>query len=511
MSEDMRAQERALAARAKAEEKAEKAAARQEAKRERQLDREAERRGSKPVKRSAARTAAVVTGRSVVGVVGIVATAAVISGIALVPWPSVGVAAPVAQINPTAEDQLRACPGPFMTVGADPTQANVVSSLGPSSVVSSGGTASSLSSSNPNAAQDGAAQAFSDASTAAPLAAAQSQNLALDNYAGLSAAACTAPLQDSWLIGGDTALGSTAVLVLSNPSKLASIANVQLYGAAGPIETVGLNELEVPAGSQRLLPLSGYAINESAPVVHITTQGGRLSAAIDYSHIDGVTPTGADTIGPSAQAATKVSIPGVVVDSSIGLATQGEGADGAANVRVLVPGTTPANVSISVVGDNGAAGSAYTVTAQPGVATTVPLNGLAPGTYTVWITSDQPLVAAAQSALTAAEGTDVAWFASADNLPALTAFAVPAGAPATLHLANPTTGSVTVNVNGASQITLTVPAGAASSVAIPAGSWTASGGAGAVASVSLQSAGRLASLAVPGASADASVVSVYTR
>lgn len=516
MANSDKAEQRAEAREARAEAKAaqrdaiaEARAAEREAKAQQQVERrleaEEERTGSR--RRSTLKTVAVVSGRSVIGLVGIAATLVILGAVAVIPWPSWGVAAPVSKIDPTAENQTLVCNGPMLTVGAS-AQAKNISSLGSATVLSSGGSASTLTSGNPNASQDGLPQVFTADANAAQLAASESQAITLDSYAGLVAAACTAPTSDSWLIGGQTTLGYTQVLLLGNPSTVNALVNVEVYGSTGKISTLGLGDISVAPGAQVTIPLAGYAPNEVSPVVHVTSSGGRVSASINTTQITGVTPIGAEIIDPSASPAKQAVIPGVVVDASVGSAETGAGADGAATLRLLAT-TAASTASVSVTGENGAPGAVFSVNLTPGTVASLPLTGLAAGSYTVTVKADQAFVAAAQSALTANGVTDFAWFASANSLADQATIAVPSAG--TLHLANPTTAAVTVALSGPSAKQVVVPAGASTSIALDAGVWRASAAAGLFASVSLQGVGQLASFAVPGANNNPDAVSVYTR
>ena len=481
-----------------------------EAKREAKADAKAGRShgASEGTTRSGWKRAALFTGRGLAGLLGIGVTIVVLTGIAFIPWPSWGVSAPVTNVDPTAQAQQRVCPGPLLTVGATAAEANRISSLGPVTVLSTGGVASTLNSSNQSAAQDGEPQLFTAAANAAPIAASQTQAIAQENYAGLTVAACTEPGSDSWLVGGSTALGNTSLLVLSNPSTQNATAIIDAFGANGPIDISGLGGVSVPAGAQVAIPLAGYLPNESTPILHVTSTGGQISAVIDTTQISDLTPVGAEVVGPSAAPATKLVIPGLVVDASIISAEKGDGVDGAATLRLLAP-EADTTATVSVTGDQGAPGNVYTAHLSKGSVASVGLNSLAPGSYTVSVSADSPVVASTQSALTATEGTDFAWFASANALSDSVALAVPAAG--TLHLSNQSGTAANVTLAGASSTQLTVPPNSSLSLPIAAGSWTASGVGGLFASLSLQAPGQLASMVVPGANVDAASVAVYTR
>jgi hypothetical protein len=128
---------------------------------------------------------------------------------------------------------------------------------------------------------------------------------------------------------------------------------------------------------------------------------------------------------------------------------------------VLVPGQSPATVSVGVQSEDGAStGTSLEVVIQPGLATEIPLSGVVPGNYTVTLASDKPLVAAAQTSITGTAGRDFTWASAA--APQADEFLVyVAGGPApAMHLANTTDtdAAVTLTADGGAVTAVTVPA-----------------------------------------------------
>ena len=153
---------------------------------------------------------------------------------------------------------------------------------------------------------------------------------------------------------------------------------------------------------------------------------------------------------------------------------------------------------------------------MPGQVADLPLANLPAGTYSLLISAEHPIVAAAQSAVTVAlpttppsNSTDYTWYASASALSDATGLAVPSAAPAVLHFANPTGADVTVKLGDGQSVV--VPSGKAVNLPIAAGGSQLTGAQGLFASVSLKNPGRIASFAVPGVVLDSSSVAVYTR
>jgi hypothetical protein len=194
--------------------------------------------------------------------------------------------------------------------------------------------------------------------------------------------------------------------------------------------------------------------------------------------------------------------------------TDGYGPDLPA-VRVLVPGTATAHVSVGVVGETGTeSGDTYTATVKPGVATEIPLKGLTDGDYTATVTSDQPVVAAARTSTESETGKDFAWFTSSSPLPAEFLVGVASGPGATLHLFNATTTDARVTVtspNGDRQ-RINIDGGAAVGVhANGSGVYGVAGAAGLVASVGYSGDGALSSYAIEPPPPTATPLTVYPR
>ncbi len=226
------------------------------------------------------------------------------------------------------------------------------------------------------------------------------------DIAGLSAATCLPPRTDSWLVGGSTAIGSSARLVLTNPTDVASDVTVTLYGPAGKVDQ-GLG-IAVGPRSQTSYLLEGVATGLATLVVHVEATAAGVTAVIQDSRLDGFLPAGTDWVVPSAQPATDLAIPGVGPSAPDGLS-------GASSVRLFAP--EGATVSLSLVGPLGSVPwpAGESVTLQPGVAIDVSLP--ATDVATVLVQASAPVLAAGYTTVgrapdEALQGTavrDAAW------------------------------------------------------------------------------------------------------
>ncbi|MEJ3403512.1 DUF5719 family protein [Rathayibacter sp. YIM 133350] len=436
------------------------------------------------------------------------------------------VAATVAPVPTVAE---RVCPGPLLSVGEEAESATAVSSIGEADIVAAGADADPdeqplASPDDRNGDANGAGVVLTipadEGSDAPPLlAGVQSQVADDETHSGLAVAGCTEAGPDSWLVGGSTDVGRTTLVVLSNPSTVSATVDLGVWGENGPVAAPGATGILVQPRSQRVISLAGLAPDLLAPVVHVEAHGGEIAAALQQSIVRGLEPGGVDIVGPAPAPATVVTIGGVVVPAATdGAATDTDAAptDEQPGLRLLAPGSQAADATVSVIGEGDAPGTSFSVHLEPGVATDAPLAGLAAGVYAVRIDSQQPIVAAARTAVAGGvAGRDVAWFTAAPPLgddPVM--IAVASANQPTFHAWNQraTDATLTLTPQSGTPVTVTVPAAAA--VAVPltgSGGYTVSDAEGVVATVSYGGADAVASVPVLAGSALASPIVVYTR
>lgn len=204
---------------------------------------------------------------------------------------------------------------------------------------------------------------------------------------GLAAATCPAPAADLWLVGGSTAIGSTADLVLVNPGSTTAEVALEVWGPSGAVALPAATQL-VPPRSSRVVGLGGQAPEERSLVVHVTSAGSQVTAYVQDAAVRGFTPAGVELVVPGAAPATRQVIPGAVVEASAGDSPD------APLLRLLAPGAD-ATAAVTLLGPDGPVelpGTAA-VPLTAGLVTDVPLGGLPAGAYTVLVDSDAPVVA----------------------------------------------------------------------------------------------------------------------
>lgn len=211
---------------------------------------------------------------------------------------------------------------------------------------------------------------------------------------GLAAGSCTTAASDVWLVGGSTALESTADLVLVNPGVTAAQVTLSMWGPAGQVDLANSTDVLVAPQSSRTVVLPGVAAEERRIVVHAQASGGQISAYLQDSLLDGLTPRGTDLVTAGAAPAERQVVPGLMLAE-----TGAEDAD-TAQLRLLAPGDEDATVSVTLVGPDGEVplSGAQDLRLSAGVVTDVSLGGLPAGSYTAVVTSDVPVVAGVMQA-----------------------------------------------------------------------------------------------------------------
>lgn len=206
---------------------------------------------------------------------------------------------------------------------------------------------------------------------------------------GLAAATCEAPSADAWLVGGSTAVGSTADLVLVNPGSTTAEVSLAAWGPNGPVEVAGGAQLVAPH-AQRVVHLGGLVVDQRALALHVSTTGGQVAAYLQDNAVRGFTPAGTDLVVPGAQPATRQVVPGVLVDASTADSPD------APVLRLLAPGAEATTATVTLLGADGpvALPGAASVDLPAGQVTDLPLGGLPAGAYTVVVDAGQPVAAA---------------------------------------------------------------------------------------------------------------------
>ena len=442
---------------------------------------------------------------------GLGAGALLVAGaVALTAWAGPAPAAPtravgIADINAPAVAATYGCPAaPTNTLGGiDVRQATSTTSITPVGSPASlayGGKALNAAPSSPTtltgaqgsgggiltATPSSDSQTASDGQTVGAAGVVTSVTDAGD-LRGLAAAPCAPARSAAWIVGGSTALGSSAELRLTNPGVTTVTARVRLYGSAGAISLPSNGEVVVEPGKTSSVLLESAGAGDPRIALSVESDGGSVVPTLVTEGLDGETPAGVEMLTPGAAPATEQIIPTVAVAKS---AEQGsEAVDGASSsdepvLRVVNPGETPATVSVALSGSDGSTPlpGAQAVTIDPGSVFDITLTGVDPGVYGIQVTSDVPVAAAARMVrvggeLPAGSGSlvhDVAWSqaASPGALASATALMPRDGVSPGLVISSTAGEARTVALaspDGSWSTTLDIPAGASVTAQVPAG------------------------------------------
>ena len=292
---------------------------------------------SKRMLRGSARAA---TGLVVIGVsVGVAVVLG--TGVLAVPGVERGIVSVEVDTSQNATSSL-VCAGAFGELGADPKRPTVAVPGGSTQVVvtGEGATERELEREQPV----GSAPLVVDSSARASVAAAERQLVATPTLQGLAASSCAEPAHEQWLVGGATGLGQSATLVIGNPYDVPATAQVTLFDGEGQIDASSSAGVLVPAGSQRIVSINGYAPGRDELVARVDSTGAAVTAALSVSQTVDIRSYAVDTVTRQLVPQTRLVVPGIVNISNHTHSEVGSVAgvdDFPVVVRVLVPGDVP--------------------------------------------------------------------------------------------------------------------------------------------------------------------------
>ncbi len=494
-----------------------------------------------------ARRLAMIGARGVAGLIGVGIAGVSIVVATLIPLPQFGVGATSMVVAPVAATQQRICAGPVLQLGDETGQdATTAMSLGTVDVTRAA-TLGTPGLENMDATENQKNTPSQRLLLPPPppgdvpgvLAGSQSQLVASADMTGLAVSECIKPSTESWLVGGSTVTGRTTLLSLNNPSKVNSTVKLTIYSETGRVDAAGTEGIVVPPGGRRVLSLAGFAPGLTSPVIHVESIGGQVTATLQQSIVRTLTPGGVDVVAASTDPAKLTVIPGVVIagQKTVTSASTINGyGDLAGVLRVLVPGSGPAEITISALPEDGSAPAHSSVfEVQGGVVSDFPLGEFTDGSWTMSVSSDRPAVAAVRTSTVTLDGavpapapgadqvapapesivaTDFAWFVGAPALTSNSLVSVAAGPSPILHLANVESSDAVVTIDGTkgAGTTVTVPAGETLAVPVAKDASYRVGGFDALRlSVSYLGTGALAGFAVSPPDRGSQAVTVFNQ
>ncbi|WP_223625881.1 DUF5719 family protein [Microbacterium sp. EST19A] len=452
--------------------------------------------------RVAATGARVVTGVAV-------AVACVVGVVAAIhaPWPSVRHDPAQVEVTPLPGDTVLVCNGDLRALGRDSSAPLDMRSAASPRLTQAGtsGTPATRTLEAPDLIDAGDVRVLTGAvegRSAPMLAAAESVSIAEEDLAGFAALACGEPRLESWLVGGSVGTGTEDIVILTNAGEVPTTVTLSVYGTTRSSRTV-----VVPAGTQSALPLTSIAAGNEAPVVKVNAVGAPVRAVLQSSVVQVLDPAGIDLQDAVAGAQQNVVLAGVQA-----FPVEGDEADMTV-LRLLAPENDAQARIIARSSGSGAAATEFTVPLTADTPADVSLSGLEPGTYTVEVEADAPVVAAVRQQDGSGLDSDFAWVTPAPEIDAEVLVAVPEGPTPQLQLANTADAEATVSlepVDGGDAEEIVVPAGESVSVDLESNTTYRLSPNGTVhAAVTMTAAAALAVLPVhPGAGAE-QAITVY--
>jgi hypothetical protein len=477
--------------------------------------------------------------RVATGLVAAAALVAVAGAAVVLPLPGVSAVPASFTVDPAAAEEVRACAGPLVRLSDDTgADATAISSVGVAAVDSAASDAAALLedsallspddvlSADPVAprrialpaaapAADAEDADAEDSASGVLFAAAQSQDIATPEIVGLAATACGEPTTESWLVAGSTTVGRTSFVVLANPGDVAAIVDLTIFGSAGLVQSPGAQNIDIPARSTRILSLAGLAPDLVDPVIRVEANVGAVTAAVQQSVVRGLEPGGVELAGPTAPPADSQTVAGVRVSGTSTISERladTDYTDLQSVLRLFVPGTEPASVTIRVAEErDGGASTEYQVGLTPGIVTEFPLTDIPDGVYTVEATADEPFVMGARTATVGSADIDFSWYQAMQPLEPSFFVATADGPNPRLNIVSTTGEPVEVTItdtSGAVSTATFVPGGR--SVGLIAGTeYTVTASDPVLAAVTYFGDGRSSSFAIAPPSPAASSVVVY--
>jgi hypothetical protein len=292
------------------------------------------------------------------------------------------------------------------------------------------------------------------------------QLVATDSMRGLAAASCQQPSNDFYLVGGSTAAGREALLVLTNPSPIDATADLKIFTDLGEVTVSGLAGISVPARTTTVLSLASFAPTVPVLAVFVQSQGAKLAGWIQQRAIRGTAAQGVDWISPIRHASEQVVIPGLVIRGTGAInqvSRAEEDSDAGHALRIFAP--EGANVTVQITSsEQDVFGAVFTGIVEPGTVQDFPIAELLDGDYSVFVSSDKPIY----SGLRVARGNprqtprvDFAWVSPAEELTSDRALTIPDAGDAILVLANAGSSKSTARVKN-------LTTGVSVSVSVPA-------------------------------------------
>lgn len=213
------------------------------------------------------------------------------------------------------------------------------------------------------------------------------------DYRSLALTRALPPSAEGIFLGLTTTAGSSAQLVLRNPSSRPATAALQVWTPDGPAAMSGRSQVVVAPGEEQSVLLESIVPDQEALALEVAVQGSPLAMHLQLSERSGLTPGGVEILTPIAAPDRDLVIPGVEVAGTAPTLVLANlrAQDTTAQVEVLGP---------DGVIDEGSPGE-VPVTGES--VTTLALESLPDGAVTVRVRADAAICAAVRSPIAGAD------------------------------------------------------------------------------------------------------------
>lgn len=284
----------------------------------------------------------------------------------------------------------------------------------------------------------------------------QTQKATSARLNGLLAASCQAPSPENWLVGGSAATGRETLLLLANPSPVDVTVSLEVFSEGGPVQAAGLSGISISAAATTVVPLSSLIPETRTFAIHVVSSSGAVAAWLQQRTVRGLLYAGADFVAPATVFSKSLVIPGVLIrgaaDAAALIAANGDYSDLKPVLRVFNPTDSKTTFTAQI---NGATEKTYgTVLHESVSAHTVQdfeIPALANGDYSAFISADQNITASirlVRTDKTKKPNTDFTWLQAAETFTGSRQLTVPAAGISKLTIANASSKSASVTVNG---------------------------------------------------------------
>lgn len=385
--------------------------------------------------------------RALTGLVVIAAAGAGVVALATVDLPAVNTT-PTAITVDTTQDTARTlvCAGSFAELGLDPDRPSVAIPVGAPSLTIAGEPSESGVLARIGVG-DGPASVHR-APAEQTLGVAQAQLVETEDLKGLAASSCAEPLNEQWLLGGATAVGTSTTLSLGNPGSVSATVQISLFDEKGPIEAVQSAGVIVPPGAEQIVSVNGYATERGRIGARVVSTGAPVTASLGVAQVEGINPFAVSSVTRQAEPKTQLVIPGVANESDreAGPSDAGEGDQYPVTVRALAPGGEIGVATVRALDDEGRSTDLGQIDLLAGSVGELLVQKWPKGASTVVIESETPIVGGVLGSVQKGKDHDNQWFSPAPEILPGAATAVPIVAGGRLVIANLGDASAVVTI-----------------------------------------------------------------